>query len=125
MDLSHDEKLDLMRILNWDYADKYDDMLAVINGELETSGSFNRERLLVRSMERLPWHYLVALWGVETLIYLYTPKVANQIWPKDRRHRFDFAIALLRGDPLPPSRWGHEYHKSKRNRFFSDRRNSS
>ena len=123
MDLSHDEKLRLMKSLNWDYLDKHEDMLAVLEGRLETSGAFTRDRLFVRSLERLPWHYVTALWGIETIKELYTPEIAKRIWPKDRRYHFDFALAVLRREPLPPSRWGDEHYKqmalkSPRHRMF-------
>jgi hypothetical protein len=123
--LTYEEKLSLMRSLNWDYLDKHEDMLAVIEGKLETSGAFTRDKLFVRSLERLPWHYVVALWGVETIKELYTPEIAKRIWPKDRRYHFDFALAVLRREPLPPARWGAEYFKSERYRFFSDRRHGA
>jgi len=32
--LTHDEKIKLMSSLNWDYMDKYEDMLAVIEGRM-------------------------------------------------------------------------------------------
>jgi hypothetical protein len=50
--ISHEEKLRLMGSLNWDYLDKPEDMLAVIEGRLESSGAFNREKLFIRSLER-------------------------------------------------------------------------
>jgi hypothetical protein len=125
MQLSYDEKLELMSSLNWDYLDTYEDMLSVIEGKLDNSGAFTRDRLFVRSLERLPWHYLVALWGVETIKEMYTPEIAKRIWPKERKYHYDFALALLRGEPLPPTRWGHEYFKSQRHQFFSDRGNST
>ena len=34
--LTHEEKLNLMRSLNWDYLDSHEDMLAVIEGKLES-----------------------------------------------------------------------------------------
>jgi hypothetical protein len=65
--MSHEEKLKLMSSLNWDYLDTHEDMLAVIEGRLESSGAFNREKLFVRSLERLPWHCVTALWGIEKI----------------------------------------------------------
>ena len=59
LNLSRDEKLNLMTSLNWDYLDTAEDMLAVIEGKLETSGAFTRDKLFVRSLERLPWHYVI------------------------------------------------------------------
>ncbi|MCL2181320.1 MAG: hypothetical protein FWB83_09345 [Treponema sp.] len=119
--LTNDEKLRLMRNLNWDYLDKHEDMLEVIEGRLKTSGAFTRDKLFVRSLERLPWHYVVALWGVETIKELYTPEIAGRIWPKGRRYHFDFALAVLRREPLPPSRWGDEHYKQMWRPVFSNR----
>jgi hypothetical protein len=121
MILNHEEKLKLMSSLNWDYLDTHEDMLAVIEGRLETSGAFTRDKLFVRSLERLPWHYVTALWGIEKIKELYTPEIAKRIWPKSRRYHFDFALAVLRRETLPLTRWGDEYFKSERYRFFSDR----
>ena len=125
LELSYDEKIELMGLLNWDTKDKLEDMLAVIEGHLERSDAFSKDRLFVRSLERLPWHYITALWGVDAIKELYTPENAKRIWPKERRHHFDFAIAVLRKEPLPTTRWGAKYFKSKRHRFFSDRGNGS
>ncbi|MDR2964648.1 MAG: hypothetical protein LBU88_02615 [Treponema sp.] len=121
IDLSREEKLRFMRSLNWDYLDKHEDMLAVIEGQLETSGTFTRDKLFVRSLERLPWHYVVALWGVETIKELYTPEIAKRIWPKDRRYHFDFALAVLRRETLPAARWGDEHYKQMWRPVFSNR----
>ena len=150
MQLSYEEKFDLMRSLNWDSLDTCEDMLAIVEGKIDHSNfnansnvvfnttsnansntGFNadsnansnaamRDRLFIRSLERLPWHYVTALWGVEAIKELYTPEIANRIWPKERRRHFDFALAVLRKEPIPFSRWGIEYFTSKRHRFFSE-----
>ena len=59
INLTYQEKLDMMSTLNWDYLDKYEDMLEVIEGKRETSGAFTRDKLFVRSLERLPWHHIM------------------------------------------------------------------
>jgi hypothetical protein len=123
--LTHEEKLGLMRSLNWDYLDKPEDMLAVIEGSLASSGAFTREKLFVRSLERLSWYRIIGLWGVEEINKLYTPELAGRIWPKDRRWRYDFALAILRREPVSPARWGSEHYKSARYRFFSNRGNGA
>ena len=123
--LTHEEKLKLMASLNWDYLDSPEDMLSVIQGQLESSGAFNREKLFVRSMERLTWHDFIGLWGIDAVKELYTPETANRIWPKGRKKHYDFALAVLRREPLPPTEWGSEYFKSERHKFFSNRGNGS
>ena len=120
--LTYEEKLSLMRSLNWDYLDTHEDMLAVIEGRLETSGAFTRDKLFVRSLERLPWHYVTVLWGIEKIKELYTPEIARRIWPKEKRGHLDFAVGILRREPvLPVIKWGTlpPYIKSKRHEFFS------
>jgi len=114
-----------MNNLNWDYLDKSEDMLAVIEGRLESSGAFNQDKLFIRSLERIPWHYVTALWGIDMIKELYTPAIAARIWPKSRRRHFDFAIAVLRREPVSPPGWGTKYFKSKRFEFFSDRGHSA
>jgi hypothetical protein len=119
--LTRDEKLDLMGSLNWDYLDKPEDMLAVIEGQLDSSGAFNRDKLFVRSLERLSWYSIIGLWGLETVKRLYRPELAGRIWPKSLRERYDFAFALLRREPLPPARWGDEHYQQMRHTIFSNR----
>jgi len=121
MKLSYEEKLKLMSSLNWDYLDKHEDMLAVIEGRLVSSGAFTRDKLFVRSLERLTWYTIIGLWGVEAIKELYTPETAGRIWPKDLRKRYDFALAVLRREPLPPARWGDEYYKQMWHPFLSNR----
>jgi hypothetical protein len=119
--LTYDEKLGLMRSLNWDYLDTAEDMLAVVEGRAEASGALTRDALFVRSIVRLPWHYFTSLWGLETVKELYTPELAGRIWPKGLRKHYDFAVGILRGETVSPPGWGYEYPKSERYRFFSDR----
>ena len=125
LELSYDEKIELMGSLNWDTLDKCENMLAIIEGHIMRSEAFTRDSLFVRSLERLPWHYVTALWGANAIKELYTPENASRIWPKERRRHFDFALAVLRREPVPITRWGTEYFKSKRHRFFSNRGNCS
>ena len=86
--LTYEEKLRFMRTLNWDYLDKHEDMLAVIEGRLVSSGAFTRDKLFVRSLERIPWHHVVGLWGIDAIKELYTPEIAKRIWPKVKEISF-------------------------------------
>ena len=119
--LTREEKLKFMSTLNWDYLDKHEDMLAVIEGRLETSGAFTRDKLFVRSLERIPWHHLVGLWGIDAIKELYTPEIAKRLWPKEIKRIYDYAFAILRGEPVSPAGWGTERPKSQRFEFFSNR----
>jgi hypothetical protein len=134
MTLTHEEKLGLMRSLNWGYSTvSSEDMLDVIEGRKEGSDpvwGFNRTNLFVLSLERLPWHYVVALWGVETMKQLYTAQINARIWPPSRRDYFDRAFKLLRGEPYesldssPSTGWSPEYRKTMQHTILSHWRHS-
>jgi hypothetical protein len=125
MNLSHDEKLAIMTSLNWDYITSPEDMLAVAEGKIDKAGPFDRNFLFVRFLERVPWHRLIAFWGVDAVKELYTPEIARRLFPRDLRKKYDFALAILRREPVSVAEWGTERYKSKRNRFFSNRGNGA
>jgi hypothetical protein len=123
MQLTRKKKLELMKNLNWNfYKDTPEDMLAVIEGKKEKSGGFDRKSLFVQSLERLPWHIIIALWGIEAMKELYTPELKRRIRPQ-LRGIHDFAFSILRGEPVSASGWGVVSYRSKRHRFFSNRGN--
>jgi hypothetical protein len=124
MALTHEEKLNLMRSLNWDYNVPYEEMLAVIENDVEGERPFDRKTLFTRSLERLGWGAVVGLWGIERVKRLWTPEIRRRIWPPSRREDYDVTFALLRGEPVSRTGWGAEFFKSDRYRFFSDRGNS-
>jgi hypothetical protein len=123
MEVSREEKLALMKSLNWDYAVSPGDMLDVVEGKTAKAGPFDETALFIRSLERLHWQYVVALWGVEGIKRLYTPEAAARIWPKSRRRNFDFAVGILRKEPVPPAEWGTPYCRALQHTFLPDRWN--
>lgn len=63
------DRLALVERLNWDYDVEPQQFLAVIDGAASKAGPFNAERLLVRSLERLSWYAVIALWGAERISF--------------------------------------------------------
>jgi len=123
--LTADKKLDLMKYLCWDYNVSPQSMLDVIEGRTELAdGVFDKEKLLVRCLERLPWHYVVSLWNKDELNKLYSPELSKRLFPKQKRSEIDGTFAILRRETLPHSGWGDEYSKSLKRTFLSDRWNS-
>jgi uncharacterized protein (UPF0248 family) len=121
MILSHEEKIEMMRSLNWDYNVSPEDMLAVVEGKLESAAGFDQNRIFLRSLERIPWHRVIALWGVDRVKELSTQETAKRIFSKSLKERYDFAIAILRREPVPAARWGDEHYQSLRDTVFSHR----
>jgi hypothetical protein len=97
MELNREVKLEIIKSIIWDYRTPAEDLLDVVEGLTPRNGAFDRDSLFIRSLEYLPWHYVIALWGVEAIKQLYTREVSNRIWPKEGREAFDVAIGILRG----------------------------
>jgi hypothetical protein len=123
MRLSRSEKLNIVKRLNWDYRAEAKDLLDVIEGRSPIAGSFDQRKLFLRSLERLPWHYVVALWGTEKMDELYTEELRGMIWRKEKRETYDASFAILRGDYLPGAGWDSERMHRYQNTFLSDRWN--
>ncbi|MDR0646756.1 MAG: hypothetical protein LBG46_07475 [Elusimicrobiota bacterium] len=122
MKLTHKEKLDLMKSINWDYNVSPEDMLAVVEGKKKLAGSvFDQNKIFVRSLERLPWDFTVAIWGIEKLKTLYSNKIEKQLHSEDLRRRYDFVFSKLRGESVSVPRWGDESYKRLQNTIFSNR----
>jgi hypothetical protein len=113
-----------MKSLCWDYNVSEQAMLDVIDGTAELAdGVFDRKKLLVRCLERLPWHYVTSLWDKDVMLELYGPELSKRLFPKQKRSEIDGMFAILRKEPLPHTGWGDEYSKSLRRTFLSDRWN--
>jgi hypothetical protein len=123
MKLSPEDTLELLNGLIWDYDISPDNLARLLDGQIERVGGLDRDALFVRCLERLPWHYVVALWGIETMQELYSSQNRNRLWPPERRESLDVAFAILRGDSLSISGWGSKRSKVLRNTFLSNRWN--
>ena len=121
MTLSYDEKIEMMRCLNWDSNVSPEDMLAVVEGKLDKAGGFDQDRLFLRCLGRVPWYRIIVLWGVDKVKQLYTPKIARTLFPRELRIHYDFALAVLRREPVSTPEWGSEYHKQVQDAFLSKR----
>ena len=119
------KRLDIMKSLCWDYNVSQQSMLDVIEGRAESAeGVFDRKKLLVRCLERLPWHYVTSLWDKDVMMKLYDTELSRRLFPKQKRSEIDGMFAILRKEPLPHTGWGDEYSKSLQRTFLSDRWNS-
>ena len=121
MNSSRGEKLKFMKSLNWDCNVSPEDMLDVLEGKLEKAGPFDKNLLFVRSLQRLPWHCMIGLWGLEAAKELYTPQNAERLWPQSIRRTYDFAFAVLRREPVSHTEWGSPRCRELQNTLFSHR----
>jgi hypothetical protein len=121
MILTKAEKIKFMKRLSWDYDVSCGDMLDVVEGRASFAGDFDREKLFARSLERMPWHYVVALWGVDAMNELYTDRTRAMLWPAERKEMCDASFSILRGESLPHTGWDTPRMRGYKDTFLSDR----
>ncbi len=115
------DRLALVGRLNWDYDVDPGELLSVIDGTLTKAGPFDTERLLVRSLERLGWYAVLALWGADHLAKMNPDSILPRIRSPELRKRYEFAFKLLRGEALPATGWSTELRRRVRHGFLSHR----
>lgn len=116
-----DTRLRLAAGLNWDYEVRPEELLAVIDGRMEKAGPFDRDRLLVRSQERLTWLKVVELWGADRLAAVDIRPLLGRVRSPELRRRYDFVFRLLRKEVVPSSGWGPELRGRVRSGLLSHR----
>jgi hypothetical protein len=117
----HEKRLHLAERLNWDYDVDPALLLAVIDGKMDKVGPFDADRLMVRSLERLSWYAVVALWGMDRLTIFPISTVLPRLRSVELRRRYDYAFRLLRNETLPTAGWSTEMRSQLRHGLFSHR----
>ncbi len=85
METDRNEKLEMVKSLNWEYDVEPEELLEVIEEKKDRAGPFDAQLLFIRSLERMPWHRILALWGVDRMKELYTEDLARKVWPASLR----------------------------------------
>jgi hypothetical protein len=118
------EKAEIQKLLQpllWDYQIDPYDLFEVAVGRQERVGSFTRAKALVRMFERLPWHDLVKLFGIDGLATLLTQDVIAQLRFPELRARYEFVRKVLHGEPVSFSGWSPEYRQRIQHTLLSHR----
>jgi hypothetical protein len=116
-----EERIEIVARLNWDYEIKPGELLDVIDGMKDEAGSLDRKRLFIRSLEHLPWHRIVRLWGFEQAREMLNSSTIKGVRSKGRRQQLERLERILRGESLPPAEWNSEMRERLANTVFSNR----
>lgn len=119
MKYSDDKRKKLLSMICWDYIVDLEALLHAI--DTNTLPHNEKERLFIKSLERLPWHNVVGLWGFETAQQLLTDSVIQKLWPKERRQHFAILKRILRGEAISSPRWSTELRQKLKSSVLSYR----
>ena len=115
------EKEKALQSIAWDYQVRGDRLLEVLLGLREKEGPFERDKLFLRILERLPWHDVLELTGKDLLKELLTrERIARLRFPEQRK-RYDRIRQILQGEPVSFSGWDTQYREAYRRSLLSNR----
>lgn len=73
-------------------------------------GDLSQEKIVLRMLERLGWHTILDLIGIEKTRLLLTKEIISKIHQRELRERYEFIRAVLSGEPVSFTGWGDEYY---------------
>ena len=106
----------------WDYnIDPYDLYLIVL-GKKDPIGFFDKERSLIRFVERLRWYDLLELFGPEFMRINLSRELIAKLYPPGIRKRYELVYSILHGENVSRSGWSAENRERLKASVLSDRR---
>ena len=119
MKYSDDKRRELIKKIFWDYEIDIESLLSHIDNGTLSGGK--EQRLFIRCLENLPWHCVVGVFGFDKANELLTDEVIQKVWPEERSDHFATLKKILRGEPLPTTRWDSELRKKLKSTVLSYR----
>ena len=80
-----------------------------------------QKKIFIRMMERLGWHGILDILGVELVKRLLTKEMIALLRNTELRERYEFIRSILFGEVISFTGWGDEYYQKIRHTLFSDR----
>jgi hypothetical protein len=93
--MNREEKLEIYRQLCWDYNIPPEDIEAVLKGESENTGHFNRESLFIRLLETYPWFTVIQLLEIEEIHKLLNQNIIGRLRSQALRKKYEFVRKRL------------------------------
>jgi len=115
------EKLDILKTLVWDYNVNEERLLEVLLGTLKQEGPFDQTKILLRVLERLPWHTVLDLISKEYLTELLDKTLIAKLRFPEQKRRYERIRKILHGEPLSFSGWDPLNREAYKRSLLSNR----
>ena len=119
--LSHKEKCQILRSIVWDYQVDGEKLLKVLAGLRQTEGPFTQEKLFLRALERLPWHDILEIVGIDFVRHNLVPQRIAKLHLPQQRNRYERIRKILLGEPISFSGWNPRHRQKYRDALLSNR----
>jgi hypothetical protein len=111
-----------LKPLFWDYVVDPAEACDVLMGRRRQAGPFDRERLLIRLFERLPWYDLLEILGPEGVKSALTPEIIHKLRFPYLKERYEFIRRTLHAETVSFTGWNPENRARVGAAFLSHRR---
>jgi hypothetical protein len=89
------ERQKLLRQLLWDYSISSEEIEAVLTGEKESAGHFNREMIFLKLIESYSWFTVLQLLTPTEIKHLLTNKVISKLRSPALKKKYEFVQKRL------------------------------
>ena len=104
----------------WDYNISDETLFNILAGE-QHHAVVTREKIFSRMLERLGWHEILGVVGIEQVKLLLTKEVIQTLRQAELRERYEFIRKILCGETVSFTGWGDEYYQQIKHTLFSNR----
>ena len=112
------EKQNILKKIFWDDPIPGAELFSILIGS-KNNEFLSQEKIVVRMLERLGWHTILDLLGIEKARLLLTKEVISKIHQRELRERYEFIRVVLSGEPVSFTGWGDEYYQRIKHTLFS------
>ncbi len=118
--MTENEKYSLLKKIFWDATLSGKELLEILSGR-KTNVLIDREMIFIRMIERLGWHEILNILGIDEVKRLLTKETISRLHQSELRERYEFIRSILSGEAVSFTGWGDEYYQKIKHTLFSDR----
>jgi len=111
-----------LKSLLWDYVVDPAEAYEVLIGKRQQAGPFDREKLLIRLLERLSWYDLLEVLSPEGVKNTLTLEIIEKLRFPYLKERYEFIRRILHAEPVSFAGWSPENRARIGAAFLSHRR---
>ncbi len=118
--MTTEEKQNTLKKIFWDYSFSGHELYSIHEKKKDTE-SITQEKIFIRMLERLGWHAVLDILGVEKVKLLLKKETIANIRQKELRERYEFIQKILFEETVFFTGWGDEYYQRIKHTLFSNR----
>ncbi len=119
--MNKEKFLEYVEYIIWDYNIDPNLLYEVFIGKRDKIAHFDRNKIIIRILENLPWYDVIEIISVDEIKNFLTPENIRKIYPPAMREKYDRLRKILLGEPLPSSGWDNKDNEKFRYPFLSNR----